>query len=97
MIGPTHLIRAARSVHQYNVFCFYNPVENAAAKSMEAITQPGNTYLEELATKMKNLRDFLIKELLKAPYDFSLWIPKGGYFVLVDITKVEVMEKYLTD
>ena len=26
MIGPTHLIKAARSVHQYNVFCFYNPV-----------------------------------------------------------------------
>ena len=34
IIGPPHLIRAARSVHQYNVFCFYNPVENAAAKSM---------------------------------------------------------------
>lgn len=34
MIGATPLIRAARSVHQYNVFCFYNPIENAAAKSV---------------------------------------------------------------
>lgn len=61
IIGPAHLIRAARSVHQYNVFCFYSPVENAAAKSMEQISEPGNTYLEELATKMRKNRDTLVK------------------------------------
>jgi aspartate/methionine/tyrosine aminotransferase len=26
-----------------------------------------------------------------------LWIPKGGYFVLADISKVQVNEKYLYD
>jgi len=26
-----------------------------------------------------------------------LWIPKGGYFVLADISGVKVMEKYLFD
>ena len=53
--------------------------------------------MEGLATKMCNSRDLLIKELLKSPFEFELWIPKGGYFVLADISKVEVMEKYLYD
>ena len=40
IIGPAHLIKCARSVHQYNVFCSYNVVENAVAKSLEEITKP---------------------------------------------------------
>ena len=61
MIGPAHLIKAARSVHQYNVFCQYNVLENAVAKSLEQISRPEDTYLEELATKMCKNRDTLIK------------------------------------
>ena len=34
IIGPAHLIQAARSVHQFNVYCFYNVVENVATKSL---------------------------------------------------------------
>jgi aspartate/methionine/tyrosine aminotransferase len=34
---------------------------------------------------------------MKSPFDFDLWIPKGGYFVLADISKVPVMEKYMVD
>lgn len=34
VIGPAYLIKAIRSVHQYNVFCAYNPIENAVAKSI---------------------------------------------------------------
>jgi aspartate/methionine/tyrosine aminotransferase len=34
VIGPSPLIKAVRSVHQYNVFCSYNVVENAIAKSL---------------------------------------------------------------
>jgi len=35
--------------------------------------------------------------LINCKYDFDLWIPKGGYFVLADISRVEVMEKYKKD
>ena len=65
--------------------------------SLAEITKPENGYLKELASKLTNHRNLLIKELLKTPYDFNLWIPKGGYFVLADISKVEVLEKYLAD
>lgn len=39
----------------------------------------------------------MIRELLKSKYNFDLWIPKGGYFVICDISNVEVMEKYFID
>lgn len=97
VVGPTELVKAARTVHQYSVFCQYNVVENGVARSLEEITKPGNTYLNDTATNMTKLRDILVKELLDSPFDIDLWIPKGGYFVLVDISRVEVMEKYMTD
>jgi len=97
VIGPAPLIKAIRSVHQYNVFCQYNVIENTITQSLQEITKPESNYLKDLATKLRNLRNLLIKELLSIPYDISLWIPKGGYFVLVDISRVQVMEKYALD
>jgi len=61
VIGPAYLIKAIRSVHQYNVFCHYNVVENAVTNSLSEITKPENTYLKELAGKMTNNRNLLIK------------------------------------
>ena len=40
VIGPAHLIKAVRSVHQYTVFCSYNVIENTVAKSLQVISQP---------------------------------------------------------
>ena len=34
VIGPSNLIKAIRSVHQYTVFCSYNVVQNTVAKSL---------------------------------------------------------------
>jgi kynurenine aminotransferase len=34
IVGPADLIKACRSVHQYNVFCPYNVVETAARQSL---------------------------------------------------------------
>jgi hypothetical protein len=34
---------------------------------------------------MKN-RKILIDQLLNSKYNFKLWIPKGGYFVMTDIS-----------
>ena len=40
VIGPAALIKAVRSVHQYNVFCSYNIIENALTHSLQEITKP---------------------------------------------------------
>jgi hypothetical protein len=38
-----------------------------------------------------------LEELIQSKFDFDLWIPKGGYFIMADITRVKVDEKYLVD
>lgn len=39
IFGHRDLIRSVRSVHQYTVFCAYNPIENTIAKSLQQITR----------------------------------------------------------
>lgn len=97
IFGSADIIKYVRSVHQYNVFCAYSPIENTIAKSLQHISQPGNTYMKEYAAKLTKNRDILLDELIASKYDFDLWIPKGGYFIIADISKIQVDEKYLKD
>ena len=34
---------------------------------------------------------------MSSRFEFDLWIPKGGYFVIADISKVDIHEKYMKD
>ena len=97
VIGPEHLIKSVRSVHQYNVFCMYNVVENAITKSLNQISRPEDTYMKDYAAKLQKNRDILLGELIGSKFDFDLWIPKGGYFILADISRIKVEEKYMKD
>lgn len=87
-IGPPSLIKAVMSVHQYNVFCQYEPVQNAVSESLDLIRE--NSYMKDYADRLIKSRNILIDQLLNSRYDFKMWIPKGGYFVMTDISKIEV-------
>jgi kynurenine--oxoglutarate transaminase/cysteine-S-conjugate beta-lyase/glutamine--phenylpyruvate transaminase/kynurenine aminotransferase len=39
----------------------------------------------------------LIDQLLASRYNFHIWIPESGYFVLTDISKIDIEDKYLRD
>ena len=97
VVGPQHLIHAVRAVHQFNVYCSYNVVETASQLSIEELNRTNNAYLHETAKKMENNRNTLIKKLATCPFDFDLWIPKGGYFAIADIGRCSVDEKYAID
>ena len=90
VIGPANLIKAVRSVHQYTVFGQYNVIENALSKSLDVISRPEDTYMHDYAAKLEKHRDILLDLLIKSKYDFDIWVPKGGYFVMADITRCEV-------
>lgn len=89
-IANRELIKSIRSVHQYNVFCAYSVIENTIAKSLNVISRPEDTYMKDYAQKLTKNRNILLDELIASKYDFDMWIPKGGYFVMADISKVNV-------
>ena len=97
VIGPEDLIKYVRSVHQYNIFCAYNVIEMTIAKSLKKISDPDDTYMKEYAQKLATNRNILLDELIASKFDMDLWIPKGGYFILADISRVDVAEKYMKD
>ena len=98
MIASPALSKTVRSVHQVNTFCSYSPIETTFAKCMERIARPEDTYLNDCAKKLIHNRDVLIQELLlKCKFDMDFWVPKGGYFIMADISRVEVDEKYFKD
>lgn len=97
VIGPENLIRSARSVHQYSVFCQYNPIESGLSKSLDYIADNGRTYLTDFAKDMIAKRNLLVKQLLASSFDFDVWVPKGSHFVLADISRIQVKEKYTVD
>ena len=86
-----------RSVHQYAVFCLNNLLERTISLSLQHISKPEVKYHEQCALRLNKNRNTLLKILLKSKYNFKLWIPQGGYFVLADISECEVMEKYIYD
>jgi len=47
--------------------------------------------MKDYAEKLTKHRNILLQELIDCKYDFDLWIPKGGYFVIADISRVQVM------
>ena len=38
----------------------------------------------------------LLKVLSESKYNFKIAIPKSGYFILVDISEIEINEKYFS-
>ena len=97
VIGNESLMVPIRAVHQQTTDCLYNPIENTISRSLELISDPKNGYLRECSERLSNSRRALVMALLKSKYDIDLWVPQGGYFILGDISKVVVMEKYMQD
>lgn len=42
-------------------------------------------------------RNLLIKKLMGSSFDFDLWVPSGGHFIIADISRANIKEKYKID
>ena len=53
--------------------------------------------MHDYSSKLVKNRDILLDILIKSKFDFDIWIPKGGYFIIADISRINVDEKYMVD
>lgn len=60
-IGSRNIIQSIRSVHTYNVFCYYNVLESAIGKSLDKISDPNDRYMIEYPQKLELLRNKLVE------------------------------------
>ena len=70
-------------------------VDLAVSESLETIyRRKNNHYLKQFADGLIGKRRLLLQQLINSKYDFNLWVPSAGFFVLADISSLEVDEKY---
>ena len=85
-IAPAALSAEFRKVHQYNVFCSFNPAQHAFAEMIEQEPE----HYEQLGAFYQSKRDRFREQLLTTKL-VPLPVP-GGYFQLVDYSAVSDLD-----
>lgn len=91
LIGPEHLIKHVSTAHTRICYCTVSPLQEAAAVGFEQADQYG--FWEESKRDMKGkLERFnAVWRELGLPYSD----PEGGYFVMVNMSKVKLPDDYV--
>lgn len=79
LIGPAHVIEAARKVHDFLTVGAAAPLQEAATVGLKF----GESYYRELLEKYTKKRDYFLQGLDRIGLKHN--VPQGTYFVLVDI------------
>lgn len=79
LIGPAHVIEAARKVHDFLTVGAAAPLQEAATVGLKF----GESYYRELLEKYTEKRDYFLQGLDRIGLQHN--VPQGTYFVLVDI------------
>lgn len=90
LIGPPDIIRPTLAATTRIVFCTNSPLQEAAAAGLERAAE--FQYFDKTVKEYAERRDILVNAFKKLGLQYSL--PEGGYFVLLDISKVKVPEDY---
>ena len=71
-------------------------VQKATAYCLDDIVAEQYYYLDLEVARSEHHRRELLKVLSESKYDFKITIPKSGYFILVDISEIEIKEEYFS-
>ncbi|KAG7263965.1 hypothetical protein CRUP_001023, partial [Coryphaenoides rupestris] len=90
-IGPEHLVKHLQTVMQNTLYTCSTPLQEAVAQGLlrdfQRLGQP-DCYFSSLAAELEGKRDRMAAILQEA--GMSPILPEGGYFMLVDVTPLEV-------
>lgn len=91
-IGPSDLIQALSVLHQNSIYTCPTPIQEAVAAGLDyeisVFGDPEKCYLQSLALELLPKRDMLAKVLTEV--GITPTIPEGGYFMMADISKINV-------
>ena len=67
----------------------------AVSESLDTIyCQDNNNYLKQFADGLIRKRRLLLQQLINSKYEFNMWVPSAGFFVLADISSINIEEKF---
>ncbi|XP_062815997.1 kynurenine--oxoglutarate transaminase 1 isoform X2 [Anolis carolinensis] len=95
-LGPDHLLRHLRTVHQNSLYHCPTAAQEAVAlgleKELECLGKP-DSYFVQLPRDLQQKRDFLIQNLIAA--GMKPIVPEGTYFLMADLSgfKIDLPEQ----
>lgn len=97
-IGPEKLINKINAIHQYSIFCLYEPLQITFADCLEKANEPYrgmDNYFSWVKLHYANKRNYLLKNLMKseALKDLDFYVPFGGFFIILGIKNTDVVNK----
>ncbi|KAK9248558.1 pyridoxal phosphate-dependent transferase [Lipomyces tetrasporus] len=92
LIGDAELIKYVSAAHTRICFAVNSPLQEATAVALQEAAKPENTFfVDHVESYKRKFRNFnRIWDELSLPYTD----PEGGYFVLVNFSKVKIPEDY---
>ncbi|KAL4219671.1 Kynurenine--oxoglutarate transaminase 3 [Mactra antiquata] len=91
-IGPENLIEALKVLHQNSIYTCPTPIQETVASGLDyelsVFGDNEKCYLQSLALELIPKRDMLAKVLTEV--GITPTIPEGGYFMMCDISKLDV-------
>ena len=90
-IASDKITESIRKVHQWTTFAVNTPGQHAIANAFSRLDE----YLPAFKKEYLERRDLLLKELVST--SFSAHKPKGSYFMMVDIPKLNIMSGVTPD
>ncbi|CAD8177132.1 unnamed protein product [Paramecium octaurelia] len=94
-MGDEKYIKAIKSAQTYHNFCLNPVLQTATAKCLEQTID--GQYFTEIRDLYEEQSTMLLKGLLESRLNLHCWVPQGGYFLVTDISDVDIPEKYFKD
>ncbi|CAD8102209.1 unnamed protein product [Paramecium primaurelia] len=91
-IGNEDIIKGMKAAQTYHIFCL-NPVNQTATARCLDYTADG-LYFYSLRNLYQQQATKLLKGLIDSRLNFNYWVPQGGYFVVTDISNIDIPNKY---
>lgn len=98
IVGPARLLRDVHTVLPYLQFCPSTPMQQALHEALVVADKPFGghaSYYDWLCAEYRRKASILSKALTDA--SLPVIASQGGYFLTVDVSKVDVPQKYLDE
>ncbi|CAD8075446.1 unnamed protein product [Paramecium sonneborni] len=94
-VGNEEIIKGLKAAQTYHIFCLNPVIQTATAKCLDQ-TQDGK-YFNSIRDLYEEQANMLLKGLVDSRLNMNYWVPQGGYFIVTDISNIQIPEKYFND
>lgn len=72
-------------------------LEKCVELNLEDMMNPKNSFMAQESSRLQEHRDIILQALVDSDLDIDIWVPQSSFFLLFDISRVPIQEKFMRD